>query len=163
MSIDLHTSTRAKKAMALFTDGYNCSQSVFLAFNDLVDIPFEDAARMSSSFGGGMGRLREVCGGLTGCFMATGYLYGYSVVGDDEEKAEHYERIQEMSRRFKKYAQSESFICRDLLDIDEEGADSPIPRARTEEYYEERPCERLVGVGAYVLEEYMQQYPANKK
>ena len=157
--MNLSESKRAQAAMTYFKEGYNCAQATFLAYNDLLDISLEDAAKLSSSFGGGMGRLREVCGGLTGTFMVAGMLYGYTDVNDKEQKAAHYERIQHLAMRFKEVFGADSYICRDLLDLPITGADNPNPRDRTTAYYNERPCERLVGIGAAVLEEYMETHP----
>lgn len=139
--------SRKDLAMKYFTEGYNCAQSVALAFSDLVDIDKTVLARLSSSFGGGMGRLREVCGAVTGMFMIAGILYGYGDNETGEAKAEHYALIQELAKEFE--AKCGSYICRDLLDT--EGRESPIPSARTKEYYEKRPCSELVGIAAEIL------------
>lgn len=160
--MNLSQSKRAQQAMCLFKEGYNCAQSSFLAFNDLLPISFQDASHLSASFGAGMGRLREVCGGLSGIFMVAGLLYGYDP-NDKEKKIEHYIRIQNLSEQFKANTSCNSFICRDLLGLDIEGADSPIPRDRDEQYYSERPCERLVGIGAAIMEKYMQEHPIPQK
>ena len=145
---------RAEMAKKLFEEGYNCSQSVFLAFQDLYEVEFETALRLSSSFGGGMGRLREVCGAVSGMFMVAGLLYGYSDPEDQEAKTKHYERIQELAREFKE--QNHSIICRELLGLDE-GADHPTPALRTKEYYEVRPCVELVGSAAEIMEHYIEE------
>ena len=93
MRIDVESSFHAGKAMELFLDGYNCAQSVFTAFCDLHGMEEKEALRLSSSFGGGMGRMREVCGALSGIFMAAGLLYGYDSPDDKDAKTEHYRRI----------------------------------------------------------------------
>ena len=90
MSMILENSAYAQKAMTLFKEGYNCAQAVFLAFEDLYQIDRKTAIRLSSSFGGGMGRLREVCGAVSGMFMVTGILYGYDDMEDAKAKAEQY-------------------------------------------------------------------------
>ena len=138
---------RKELAVKYFTDGYNCAQSVALAFADLVDIKSETLAKLSSSFGGGMGRLREVCGAVTGMFMIAGMLYGYADGEIGEKKAEHYALIQELAKEFE--AQCGSIICRELLDV--EGKEEPIPAERTKEYYKKRPCGELVGIAAEIL------------
>lgn len=157
--MELEKSLRASKAMQLFKDGYNCAQSSFLAFNDLLPLPFDQAAQLSASFGGGMGRLREVCGALTGTFMVAGLLYGSTDPNDKEAKTAHYERIQFLAAQFKAQTACKSYICRDLLGLDIEGADVPTPQDRTENYYAERPCEQLVGIAAAVLERYIEEHP----
>lgn len=143
----MNVKERKELAMKCFADGYNCAQSVALAFADLVDIKVETLAKLSSSFGGGMGRLREVCGAVTGMFMIAGMLYGYGDSETGEKKAEHYALIQELAKEFE--SQCGSIICRDLLDT--EGREAPIPAARTKEYYEKRPCGELVGIAAEIL------------
>ena len=146
--------TRKERAMALFESGYNCSQSVILAFSDLVGIDEKTLARIGSSFGGGMGRLREVCGAVTGMFMITGLLYGYDDAGEGTEKAEHYARIQDLAARFSE--KTGTIICRELLGLDKK-AESPTPEKRTAEYYKKRPCKELVGLAAEILEEYIEK------
>lgn len=141
---------RRKHSVELFHQGYNCSQSVFAAFSKELGLDFETALKLSSSFGGGMGRLREVCGAVTGMFLAVGLKYGYTDPEDGEAKAEHYRLIQDLARRFEK--QNGSIICRELLGLDVKH-DIPIPEKRTEQYYQRRPCAELVGNAARMLDE----------
>lgn len=150
----LNGSERAKRAMTLFKEGYNCSQAVFLTFSDLYDMDEKTALRLSSSFGGGMGRLREVCGAVSGMFMAAGLLYGYDEPGNHGKKAEHYARIQKLAEQFS--AQNGSIVCRKLLGL-KEGSDSPVPEKRTDEYYQKRPCVQLVGMAAAIMERYINE------
>jgi len=139
-------------AKKLFTDGYNCSQSVFAAFCDETGLDFETALKLSSSFGGGMGRLREVCGAVSGMFMVAGLKFGYTDPKDDEAKAKHYQLIQELAARF--IAENDSIICRDLLGLTC-GPNSPTPEARTESYYQKRPCAELVACAAEIIDDYI--------
>jgi C_GCAxxG_C_C family probable redox protein len=111
----------------------------------------ETAARMVSSLGGGMGRLREVCGAVSAMFLVAGLLYGYNDPKAKDEKAEHYERIQKLASDFEK--ENGSIICRELLGLTEK-KDSPIPEERTAEYYKKRPCKELVGCAVEILERY---------
>lgn len=104
-----------ERAMELFKQGYNCSQSVFGAFCEECGIDFETALKLSSSFGGGMGRLREVCGAVSGMFMVVGMKYGYTDPKDSVSKAEHYKRIQELAEEFKE--NNRSIVCRELLEL----------------------------------------------
>ncbi|MEG1741361.1 MAG: C-GCAxxG-C-C family protein, partial [Acetivibrio sp.] len=120
----METGSREKKAKELFHEGYNCAQAVFLAFSDLYDIDEETAIKLSSSFGGGMGRLREVCGAVSGMFMVAGTLYGYSDPKASTEKQEHYKRIQELAKKFQE--ENGSIVCRELLGLGK-GADAPKP------------------------------------
>lgn len=149
---DIQNSSRGKAAMDLFLEGYNCSQAVTLAFADLFDMDKQLLLRMSSSFGGGMGRLREVCGTVSGMFIVMGLLYGYDDPKAFEEKAAHYSRIQELARRFKEC--QGSIVCREILGL-ENKPDSPVPEKRTEEYYKKRPCPQLAGMAAVILEQYL--------
>ncbi len=146
--------TYGEKAEQLFLQGYNCSQAVLLAFEDLTELPREQGAKLAASFGGGMGRLREVCGGLTGAFMVLGLLYGYDSPEAKEEKAEHYGRIQGIAGEFRELCGS--ILCRELLD---NPSTVPVPQDRTPEYYKERPCMRFVRAAADLVEKYIQENP----
>ena len=139
-----------KLAEELFFSGCNCAQAVFCAFEDVTGYTHEEAMRLSSSFGGGIGRMREVCGTMSGAAMVAGTLWGYTETNNDKEKAAHYALIQEIANRFKEtYG---TIICRDLL----KGiaADTnPTPDARTNEYYKKRPCVRFVAAMAKILDD----------
>ena len=148
--------TRREKAENLFLEGYNCSQAVLIAFEDLHGLDRETAAKLASSFGGGMGRLREVCGSVSGMFMAAGLLYGYDDPKAKEEKAEHYTRIQKLAEDFS--AKNGSIVCRELLGLAEKKQE-PAPEARTAEYYKKRPCKELVGIATEIMENYIKEYP----
>lgn len=141
-------------AMAYFKEGYNCSQSVFLAFCDEYDMDFESALKISSSFGAGMGRLREVCGAVSGMFMVAGLVYGYIDPKDHKKKTEHYERIQYLAKEFED--KNRSIICRELLGLGA-GKDKPEPELRTAEYYKKRPCIELVGMAAEIMGQYIEE------
>ncbi len=151
--IDFENSKYGKKAMELFKEGYNCSQAVILAFSDKYDIEEKAAVKLASSFGGGMGRMREVCGAVSGMFMVAGLLYGYDDPKAREEKADHYARIQELAAKF--IDVNGSIVCRELLGLSQK-KDDPTPLERTEEYYKKRPCEQLVGIAAAILEQYVE-------
>lgn len=140
------------RAKAYFKEGYNCSQSVFLAFCELYDMDIDKALRLSSSFGGGMGRLREVCGAVTGMFMVAGMLYGYSDPKASTEKKEHYQRIQDLAKVFEE--ENSSIVCRDLLGLGK-GKDIATPEERTSEYYKKRPCADLVEMAANIMAAYI--------
>lgn len=142
---------RKEIAMQNFKEGYNCAQAVLLAYADLIDIDKESLAKIASSFGGGMGRLREVCGAVSGMFMVEGLLHGYSDPSAKDEKMAHYANLQALAAKFKE--QNGSIVCRELLG----GVQStnPKPDERTPEYYKKRPCVELVGMAAEILEEYL--------
>ena len=137
------------KAAENFKQGYNCAQSVFLAFSKELGFDDDTALRLSSSFGGGMGRLREVCGAVSSMFAIAGLKKGYTTPNDDEIKAQHYELIQSLAEDFK--SEFGTIICRELLELPE-GKDSPIPSKRTEEYYQTRPCEAFIRYAAEIIE-----------
>ncbi len=148
--------SRREQAMNNFKKGYNCSQSLVLAFSDILPIDTEVLSKMASSFGGGMGRLREVCGSVSGMFMIAGILYGYDGPQTGEVKANHYARIQELAHKFEE--EHGSIICREMLGLDVKH-DIPIPEARTEEYYKKRPCAEIIGDAAEILEKYIKENP----
>ena len=141
-----------ERAMELFKQGYNCSQSVFGAFCEECGMDFETALKITSSFGGGMARLREVCGAVSGMFMVAGMKYGYTDPKDNLSKAEHYKRIQELAEQFRE--KNGSLVCRDLLGLSVQ-SESYIPEKRTDEYYKKRPCAELVGDAAEIMYEYI--------
>lgn len=146
----------SKKACELFAGGYNCAQSVFAAFTDVTGIDKETALRLSSSFGGGMGRLREVCGTCSAMFMVLGMLYGTGENFTYEDKANHYKRIQAAAEQFKE--KHGTIVCRELL----QGlkvTDDPSPEHRTEQYYKVRPCIRFVETAAEILDKYITENP----
>lgn len=146
-----------KLAREYFKSGYNCAQSVFLAYAQNYGIDKETALKLSSSFGGGMGRLREVCGAVSAMFMIAGLEFGYTEKNNDIAKARHYELIQNLANEFKK--KNKSIICRELLGL-EENVSSPVPSERTEQYYKERPCENLIGDACIILDKYLSNQKA---
>ena len=107
--------THEQQARKYFTDGYNCAQSVFLAYAKEYGFDKDTALKLSSSFGGGMGRLREVCGAVSAMFMIAGLKYGYTQNNNDEIKAKHYKFIQTLAHEFQN--QNGSIICKELLDL----------------------------------------------
>lgn len=146
---------REEIARQAFKDGYNCSQAIVLAFSDLMGIDKTIVLRLASSFGGGMGRMREVCGAVSGMLMVVGTLYGYDDAKDYDGKKDTYALVQELSNQFK--AETGSIICRELLGFDGKD-DSPVPSKRTEEYYKKRTCEEKVGLAAKILDEYIKTH-----
>lgn len=151
----------AEKAYQLFAEGRNCSQAVFTAFADVTGIDEELALRLSSSFGGGMGRMREVCGTCSAMFMIAGILYGYTSKDDIDEKAEHYRRIQYLANEFKSI--HGTINCLELLKHLSVNK-NPEPEKRTEQYYKVRPCIKFVRTAAEILDKYiMENPPKNNK
>ena len=139
----------AEKAKELFESGYNCAQAVTLAFADEMGMTKEEAARISSSFGGGIGRLREVCGCVSGMALVAGRLWGYESPTANEEKAAHYKLIQELAEDFREA--NGSIICRELLSGITDDT-KPVPEARTDDYYKKRPCAAFIACAAGILE-----------
>lgn len=152
--------THAEKAKAYFEQGYNCAQAVTLAFAEEMGLDKDSAAKMVSSFGGGLGRLREVCGCVSGMALAAGALYGYSDPEAKEAKADHYALIQKLAEAFKE--KNGSMICRELLDGINNDT-NPVPEARTEAYYKKRPCADLCYSAAEILEKEMMERGAMGK
>lgn len=145
--------TRKEIAEEYFLSGYNCAQAVVLAFKDLINIDEKTAAMISSSFGGGIGRQREVCGAISGMVIVLGALKGYSDPKNVTAKKEHYTLIQRLCGKFKEI--NGSIVCRELLGLSEKSS-TPVPEARTSEYYKKRPCKELVGIAAEILNEYLE-------
>ncbi len=143
--------SRADRAKELFFNGYSCAQAVLCAFCDELSIDEETAQAISSSFGGGMGRMREVCGAVSGALMVLGMKYGYTDKSDPSKKAENYKRVQEFAKYFKE--ENGSIICRELLGLSKGEKSDPIPGERTKEYYKKRPCPEIVYTAAKILEE----------
>lgn len=151
-----HSMTHREKAVDNFYCGYNCAQSVFAAFCDVTGYTKEDALRLASSFGGGMGRMREVCGTCTAMFMIAGILYGYTDINTDDAKKRHYELIQSLAKKFKE--KNGTIMCRELLkNLNPDKA--PTPSARTEEYYKIRPCAKFISDAADIIDEMILQLP----
>lgn len=140
----------AAHAAELFESGYNCAQAVAVAFCDVTGLEPKAAAAMASSFGGGMGRMREVCGAVSGMLLVAGILYGYDTPGDDKIKAIHYRRVQEMAAQFRQEAGS--IICREIL---KNPPSDPSPTPRSEEFYQMRPCTRMVYLASEILSKYI--------
>lgn len=146
--------SRGKKAKEYFLKGYNCSQAVLMAFHEELGLDADAAAKMASSFGGGMGRLREVCGAVSGMFLTLGIARGYSDPKDPQAKKAHYERVQALAASFRE--RNGSIVCRELLGLDHK-ADVPTPEARTPEYYRKRPCADLVADAADILDAFLKE------
>ena len=148
-----------EEARRLFYQGCNCSQAVFAAFSDLLGLEEAAALKMSASFGGGFGRMREVCGAVCGMTMAYSFLYGYSDLSEPGPKIENYRTVALMMERFRE--EMGSYVCKDLLGIKEFTYD-PVPKPRTPEFYETRPCLKCVMTAARILDEEIARHNADK-
>ena len=147
---------RVAKAKRLFKeDGYNCCQAVVLAYNDLFDIDDRTAAALASGFGGGMGRMREVCGSVSGMVMLAGLISPADDPSAKDGRTRNYALVQDVAGEFK--AINGSIVCKELLGLVPMGSSSPVPAEspepsdRTPEYYKKRPCEELVGISARII------------
>ncbi len=135
--------SRALRAQELFKQGFNCSQAVFASCADLYGVTDLDLAlRLSASFGGGMGRMRLVCGAASGMFMLAGLQNGSATPHDSEGKMANYAFVQQLAGEFK--AKYGSLICAELLGLAPKGSVDPRPAPRTPEYYEKRPCPEMI-------------------
>ena len=145
----------AEIAKQLFFKGYNCAQSVFCAFADVTGYDIDTSARMASSFGGGLGRLRETCGVVSAAALVLGIVKGYDDPADYDAKKRHYALVREFADRFKR--NNTSIICRELLALaglnPESGGE---PEQRSEAFYQKRPCPHLVYEAALILDQMLQ-------
>ncbi len=144
--------TKREIAESYFKEGYNCAQAVVLAFCDEIKMDKKTASMLASGFGGGLGRLREVCGAVSGMVFVLSALEGSFDPKDSESKMQIYKKVQELVGKFKE--KNGSYICRELLGLTSENI-SCIPDKRTTEYYKKRPCALLVGDASEILEEYL--------
>ncbi len=142
-------------AVSLFKEGYNCSQSVVAAFADQYGFTSEQALRMSASFGGGIGRMRETCGAACGLFLLAG-LEKSAIEGSDREgKAANYALVQELAEEFKR--RNGALRCADLLGLSQKEPVVSTPEARTPQYYAKRPCAMMVQTAAEIWVEYLKK------
>ena len=142
------------KAAELFLSGYNCAQAVAVAFHGELGLTESQAAKMASAFGGGMGRMREVCGAVSGMLMVLSQLYGYDTPGDDVSKKQLYGEVQELAGKFREA--NGSIVCREIL---KNPPSDPNPTPRTAEFYAKRPCAKMVMTAARLMEAFMEEHP----
>ena len=142
------------KAAELFLSGYNCAQSVAVAFHEELGLTEGQAAKMASAFGGGMGRMREVCGAVSGMLLVLSWLYGYDTPGDDASKKVLYTQVQELAAKFRE--ENGSIICREIL---KNPPSDPNPTPRTADFYAKRPCAKMVMTAARLMEEFLEGHP----
>ena len=156
--MDFDIEKRAEKAEQLFRSGHNCCQSVFMAYSDLFQIDNTLAATISAPLGGGMGRLREVCGTVSGMALLAGLQYPAPEAAVTPEtkaaKTRLYTVVQELAEKFRK--ENGAIVCRDLLGLTKQ-KDDPTPSDRTEAYYKRRPCVEYVKIAARIVGEKLQE------
>ena len=146
---------RIEMAVSLFKEGFNCSQSVVAAFADMYGFTREQALKMSASFGGGIGRMRETCGAACGLFLLAGLETGATEGADREGKAANYALVQELAEVFKE--RNGALKCADLLGLSKKEPVVSTPEARTDQYYAKRPCVKMVEEAARIWCEYLQK------
>ena len=150
----IDATARAARAKELFLEGYNCSQSVAMAYADITELSAEMIAQIAAPFGGGMGRLREVCGAVSGMTLLAGFISPCSSSSDTAAKKANYALVQHFAEAFRQ--QNGAIVCRTLLGLDYP-KDEPTPSARTPEYYKKRPCADLVYDAALIVGKYLQE------
>lgn len=139
---------RVDRAEAFFRSGCSCAQSVLGAYCDLAGMDLKTAMRIAAPFGAGVGRMREICGAVSGMCMVLGLLYGPDDPTDAAQKGAHYALIQQAAERFAQ--KNGAIVCRTLLGLDK-GKDSPTPQKRDATYYQKRPCVQYVRDAAQIL------------
>lgn len=142
--------SRVEKAVQTFESGFGCAQSVFSTYADLFGMDKETALKLASPMGGGIGRMREVCGTVSAMALLAGLKEGNTDPSNEEGKERIYLLVRQMSDKFRE--ENGTIICRELLGLLER-EESAKPEKRTEEYYASRPCSRLVASAARIIEE----------
>ena len=144
--------SKIEKAVALFKEGYNCSQSVVAAYAEEYGLTREQALKISASFGGGIGRMRKTCGAACGLFMLAGLETGCTEGKSREGKEENYRTVQMLAEEFKR--RNGSLTCAELLGLSKQTPTPPTPEERTAEYFKKRPCVKMVEEAARIWEDY---------
>lgn len=153
--ITIDVNERMERAMGYFKSGYNCAQAVAMAYNDIMEMSVEQVAKLTAPFGGGMGRMREVCGTVSGMAVLAGAIAPAVNPQDLEERKQNYALVQHFADEFRK--ENGDIVCRRLLGLEPmvERAETPMPSERTAEYYKKRPCVEYVGCAARIVGEYL--------
>ena len=152
-NIPISPTARQQAATNYFLQGFNCCQSVLLAFSNILNADPETLKTIASGFGGGMGRLREVCGAFSGMVMMAGFISPAADPSIKEARTQNYALVQHFAERFKEL-NGGSIVCRELLGLAQNAAkESPEPSDRTAEYYKKRPCPVIIGNAAKIVAE----------
>jgi len=155
--MDINPAERQERAEKFFMEGYNCCQAVLLAFQDILPVDRSALLRVASGFGGGIARMREVCGTVSAMAMIAGFLSPAEDPSNLQQRRDNYALVQRFAQAFKE--QKGSIVCREILGLrkPEPGApmESPMPSARTPEYYKTRPCAATVGIAARIVADYI--------
>ena len=154
---DIDPAQRQESAERFFLQGYNCCQAVLLAFEDILEADRATLLRMASGFGGGIARLREVCGTVSAMAMLAGFISPAQDPSNMEQRKDNYALVQKFAARFKE--EKGSIVCREILGLRKpapgEAPESPMPSPRTPEYYRTRPCAATVGLAARIVADYL--------
>ena len=154
-NIPLSPTSRQQSATDNFHQGYNCCQAVLLAFSDILKADPGTLKTIASGFGGGMGRLREVCGAFSGMVMMAGFISPAADPSVKEDRTKNYALVQQFAEKFKEL-NGGSIVCRELLGLAKNAAqESPVPSDRTADYYKKRPCPVIIGNAAKIIAEYL--------
>ena len=159
MKIDVNE--RVERACEYFKAGYNCAQAVVMAYNDIMEMSLEEVAKLAAPFGGGMGRMREVCGTVSGMTMLAGFIQPSADPKNLEERKDNYALVQHFAEQFRK--ENGDIVCRRLLGLEPvvERNETAMPSERTAEYYKKRPCVKMVEEAARIWVEYLENNKRN--
>ena len=154
-TIAINVDERVERARNFFTAGYNCAQAVAMAFDDVMEMDVTTVARIAAPFGGGMGRMREVCGAVSGMTLVAGSICPSVDPKNMEERKANYALVQNFAAQFR--AENGDIVCRRLLGLEPavESAESAMPSERTAEYYRKRPCVEYVATAARIVAEHI--------
>ncbi len=148
--------SKGELAYNYFFEGHNCAQCVAMAFAPEMGLTPARAAQLSAGFGGGFGRLREVCGAFSGAVLVLGALYGSA---DPAQKTALYTAVQALAAQYAAQGGKDSILCRDLLGLQKGENAGPEATPRTPEFYRKRPCPALIRAAADLLEQYIAAHP----
>lgn len=153
--LQINVQERVERAQNYFKAGYNCAQAVVMAFDDVMQMTPDELARLAAPFGGGMGRMREVCGTVSGMAFLAGAIKPSADPSNLEERKENYALVQKFAQEFRD--ENGDIVCRRLLGLEPmaERTETPMPSARTAEYYRKRPCVEYVGCAARIVAEHL--------
>lgn len=154
MSMKIDVEARSARAREAFEQGYNCSQAVVVAYADVLGQDADALALLVQPLGGGMGRLREVCGAVSGMFMVSHVAHRGASATDRQARTRIYSGVQLLADRYRK--ECGSIVCRELLGL-KQHSDTPVPEERTPEYYKRRPCSEYVAFAARLVGEYLNE------
>lgn len=151
----IDTEARVERAVNYFKSGYNCAQAVVMAYDDVMGLSVEMLAKIAAPFGGGMGRMREVCGTVSGMTFIAGAISPATNPQNLDERKANYALVQRFAQSFRD--KNGDIVCRRLLGLEPsvERGESPMPSKRTEEYYRKRPCAEYVASAARIVAEYL--------